>query len=153
MSFFKDQRIDDSRRELLAGLSFSRVSGRRQRHRQHERCPMAQHRSCRSTFPLQPTLRRTATNPGLQTHAVVCYDQREARHCWFKQPAGARARFLTVSQSSYTDLRLTSHRGHSVSAASESNPQAMHRPLLRSSLLPATHSRPRSCLCQFRTTP
>ena len=37
-------------------------------------------------FPQQPTPRRTATNPDQQTRAVAMYDQREERHCWFKQP-------------------------------------------------------------------
>ena len=107
----------------------------------------------RSTFPQPPTPRRTAISRGRRTHEVGLCDQREARHCWFRQPASARAQSLTVLQFSYNGLTRTSHRGRSVSAASGSSPQAMHRPLLRSSLLPATRSRPRSCLCQFRTTP
>jgi hypothetical protein len=87
------------------------------------------------------------------SHPICGTRAREARHFWFKQPASTRAQSLTVLQFSYNGLTRTSHRGRSVSAASGSSPQAMHRPLLRSSLLPATRSRPRSCLCQFRTTP
>jgi hypothetical protein len=37
-------------------------------------------------FPLRPTPRRIATNPGPRTHVVVCCDQREARHRWFTKP-------------------------------------------------------------------
>ena len=39
-------------------------------------------------FPQQPTLRRTATSPVLQTHAVELCDQREVRHHWLRQPLG-----------------------------------------------------------------
>ena len=63
-----------------------RASGRWQRRRQHARCPQVQHRSCHSTFRLQPTLRRIATSRGLRKHAVVCCDQRGARQDWFRKP-------------------------------------------------------------------
>jgi len=66
--------------------AFRRASGRLRRHLRHARCPLALHRSCRSTFLQQPTPRRTATSRGLRTPAVGFDDQREARQVWFKQP-------------------------------------------------------------------
>jgi len=37
-------------------------------------------------FPPQPTPRRIATSRDQRTLVVECYDQREARQVWFKQP-------------------------------------------------------------------
>ena len=130
-----------------------RVSVRRPRRRRHARCQLAQHRSCRSTFPQRPKLRRTAISPSQRTRAVELCDQREAHHVWFWNPAGARAQFPAAWQSSCNGLTPTSHHGRSASATSESNPQAIHRPLRRSSLPPATRSTPQSCSHQSPTTP
>ena len=44
----------------------------------------------RFMFLRQSLLRRTATSRDPQTHAVVCCDQREARHHWFKHPIYVR---------------------------------------------------------------